>query len=200
MKMKTDSHLREMSDPGAFESLADIFAFLALLIRYPEISFFDDELLETLEILLARLDLEKSRQKIIAWKNSVQDPLLDAQLEYTRLFINAVPHVIAPPYASVYMDGDMSLQGKTTEKTRDFYRQYGFDIVNSTKPADHIQFELEFLSCLYRQGSFEAGDTFLSSFFIPWFEKFRQKISKELRHPFYLVSLQLITYFVKEEQ
>jgi TorA maturation chaperone TorD len=94
----------------------------------------------------------------------------------------------------------MSLQGKTTEKIHDYYKQHGFDLVNTTKPADHIQFELEFLSCIYRQGRFESGDYFLSRFFVPWFDKFRQKISEELRHPFYLVSLQLITYFVKEEQ
>ncbi|HHD63450.1 MAG TPA: hypothetical protein ENK96_03585 [Desulfobulbaceae bacterium] len=200
MEMKGDSHKHKTVEPDESESLADIFAFLALLVRYPDISFFDNEFLDTLEILLTRLNLEKSCLKISIWRNSVEDPLLDAQLEYTRLFINAVPHVIAPPYASVYQDGDFSLQGKTTEKIRNFYRQHGFDVVVSTQPADHIQFELEFLSYIYRQGQFDVGDYFLSTFFVPWFEKFLQKISEELRHPLYRVSLQLITYFVKEEQ
>lgn len=200
MKMNGDSHEHKTSAMDESEYFADLFAFLALLMRYPESSFFDTELLDTLEILLTRLDLEKARLEISNWRNSVEDPLLDAQLEYTRLFINAVPHVIAPPYASVYQDGDVSLQGKTTEKIRDFYRQHGFDIVASTQPADHIRFQLEFLSCLYRNEQFESAEIFLNTLFLPWFDKFRQKVIQEMSQPLYRISVELIHYFVKEEQ
>jgi TorA maturation chaperone TorD len=182
------------------ESLANIFAYLAMLMRYPDSSFFDDEFLDSLQTLLASLHLKTEQQDIINWRTTVKDPLLDAQLEYTRLFINAVPHVIAPPYAAIYMDGDKTLQGKTTERTRDFYREHGFDLVSEAEPADHIQFELEFLSCLFREEAFDSADDFLTTLFRPWFERFLSKTLEEKGHPLYQVSVQLIDYFTKEEQ
>ena len=181
-------------------TLADIFAFLALLMRYPDGSFFDDQFLDTLEHLLDKLDLEPLRQRVSAWRSSVDNQLLDAQVEYTRLFINGAPHVIAPPYGSVYLEGERSLQGRSTETTRDFYRRYGFDIVNKAEPADHLSLELEFLSCLYRQEEMTAAEKFLRTLFLPWFEQFYQQLMPELRHPLYEVSMQLISYFVQEDQ
>lgn len=199
MKPLDSSNMGEASSPDESANLADIFAFLALLMRYPEDSFFDDELLDTLESLLTRLNLHQLHQKITVWRASVTDPLLDAQVEYTRLFINAAPHLVAPPFGSVYLEGDQSLQGKSTEKTRDFYRQYGFDIINAAEPADHISLELEFLSCLYRRQAADGAETFLHTLFFPWFYQFSQRITPELRHPFFEVSIQLITLFVKED-
>ena len=186
--------------PAELATFADIFAFLALLMRYPEKSFFDNEFLDTLENLLGRLDLEHFQHKITKWRASINDPLLDVQVEYTRLFINDAPNLVAPPYGSVYLESDGTLQGKTTEATRAFYRQYGFDITNISEPADHISLELEFVSRLYRQGDAEAAETFLSTLFLPWFTRFMEKLTPELRHPFFTVTMQLISLFIKEEQ
>ena len=199
MKPDNDSNL-ETSLPSVSTTLADIFAFLALLMRYPEASFFDDEFLDTLEDLLKSLDLQPHQERIASWRSSIADQLLDAQVEYTRLFINAAPHLIAPPYGSVYLESERSLQGKSTETTRDFYRRYGFDIINKAEPADHISLELEFLSCLYRQEEVTAAEKFLRTIFLPWFEQFYQQLMPELRHPLYEVSIQLISFFVQEDQ
>ena len=199
MKPDNNSNL-ETSLPSVSTTLADIFAFLALLMRYPEASFFDDEFLDTLEDLLKSLDLQPHQERIASWRSSIADQLLDAQVEYTRLFINAAPHLIAPPYGSVYLESERSLQGKSTETTRDFYRRYGFDIINKAEPADHISLELEFLSCLYRQEEVTAAEKFLYTIFLPWFEPFYQQLMPELRHPLYEVSIQLISFFVQEDQ
>ena len=199
MKLKNDS-TEETSAPSVSSTLADMLGFLALLMRYPEKSYFDDEFLDTLEHLLAQLDLEPLRQKICTWRSSVDDLLFDVQVEYTRLFINGAPHVIAPPYGSVYLESEGALQGKSTETTRDYYRRYGFDIVNTAEPADHISLELEFLSCLYRQQEITAAETFVRTLFLPWFERFYQHLMAELRHPLYAVSIQLISLFVQEDQ
>ncbi len=199
--MKMNSHsLTPETVPADSDALADIFLFLSMLMRYPETNFFDSEFLNSLESLLTSLDLRNEQQLIADWRTSTDTPLLDAQLAYTNLFINGVPHVIAPPYASVYQDGDKTYQGKTTEKTRAFYREYGFDLASESEPADHIRFELEFISCLFREEQFEAGDVFIRTFFLPWVTKFHQKILEEGGHPLYRVSLQLITFFTQEEQ
>ena len=54
------------------------------------------------------------------------DLIEELQIEYTRLFINGVPHVVAPPYGSVYLD--KSLQGLHVAKTLTYYREKGLNI------------------------------------------------------------------------
>jgi TorA maturation chaperone TorD len=180
--------------------IADLFSFLAFMTRYPESSFFDKKFLDSLEKVLENLKVVEQQRKIANWRQSSDDILTDCQLEYTRLFINAVPSMIAPPYGSYYLDGDMSLHGKTTEKTHDFYREHGFTLTRDSEPADHLQFELEFLSCLFREEKFEIAEFFLTTLFLPWFEKFYRQASQGTEHPFYTTTLDLIYFFTKEEQ
>jgi putative dimethyl sulfoxide reductase chaperone len=180
--------------------LADIYAFLGLLMRYPQVEFFDDDLLDSLAELLQALDWQEHLASLRQWRQACTDPLEDVQVEYTRLFINAVNSTPVPPYASVYLDGDRSLQGRTTEKTLDFYRAHGFDLAVTGEPADHLQYELEFLAALTREGQTEAAEHFRQTLFLPWFNRFRERCANETRHPFIRATLQLIDFFTKEEQ
>ena len=104
-----------------------------------------------------------------------------------------------PPYASVYLDGNGALFGRTTERTRDFYRQHGYDLASEAEPADHLSLELDFLAALTAEGKHEAEELFLRTLFRPWFEQFQEKCMKEARHPFFQVSIRLIDFFTKEE-
>ena len=191
--VKTDE-----TDPDA-KSLSEFYLFLSLTMRYPDVDFFTEEFLDTYENLLARLELQEEQKSIHACREEDENLLQTLRVEYTRLFINAVPHVIAPPYASIYRDGDHDLQGKTTEQTRDFYRENGYDISNSSEPADHICFELEFLSALARDGKFDKEEQFLKKLFRPWFNKFRDQVLAETIHPYYSVSIQLIDFFTRKD-
>lgn len=185
-------------DP-ATEVLSEFYLFLSLTMQYPDSGFFTDEFLDAYENLLTRLKLQEKQKSIHACRKEDENLLQTLRVEYTRLFINAVPHVIAPPYASIYRDGDHDLQGKTTKKTRDFYRENGYDITNSSEPADHIRFELEFLAALTRDGKFDKEEQFLKKFFRPWFTKFRDQVLAETIHPYYSVSIQLIDYFTRKD-
>jgi TorA maturation chaperone TorD len=98
------------------------------------------------------------------------------------------------------MDGDGTLYGKTTERTRDFYREHGYDLARENEPADHIALELDFLAALADETKQEEEDLFLRTLFRPWFERFQEHYMKEARHPFYTVSIRLIDFFTKEEQ
>ena len=172
---------------------------IALLygLRYPDPKLIDKHYVSTLasvttELKIPEQDLEQF---------SVDDSGLEAlQVEYTRLFVNAVPRVIAPPYASVYVDGDKGLQGKTTEKTRIFYRECGFDLADETEPADHLALELEFLSHLAAESRFEDEELFLKTLFRPWFRHFYKYIIPEVQHPFYRALIHLTATITKEEQ
>lgn len=182
------------------ELMSNIYGFLALTVRYPHQSFCDDQFLEAFKDLLKSLEWEEELEVIESWQKNTAAPIDDLQIAYTRLFINSSPGSTIPPYASVYRDGDRCIQGKTTEKIKDFYRACGFEVVDSTEPEDHIQHELEFLAALAGEDNREKEATFLSTLFRPWFIQFRTQFLAEARHPFYRVSIQLIDFFTKEEQ
>ena len=181
-------------------TLSTIYSFLALTMRYPDPTFCNSHFFDTLESLLASLDWQDELIALHQWRTQSIDLLDDLRTEYTRLFINASPRTTVPPYASVYLDGDGSLHGRTTEKTRDFYRERGYDLAGDTEPADHISFELDFLAALAGEAKHEDEELFLQTLFRPWFERFQERSIKEARHPFFKVSIQLIDFFTKEEQ
>ena len=189
----------EQTDPDA-GLLSDFYLFLSRTMRYPEADFFTDEFLDAYENLLAKLDLREEQERLHAVREEDDNLLQTLKVEYTRLFINAVPHVIAPPYASIYQDGDHDLQGKTTEKTRDFYREHGYDITSTAEPADHICFELEFLAGLARDGKFEEEEQFLHQLFRPWFPSFRDRVLEGAAHPYYTISVRLIDLFTRKDR
>ncbi|MCK5193296.1 MAG: molecular chaperone TorD family protein, partial [Desulfobulbaceae bacterium] len=114
-----------------------------------------------------------------------------------RLFINAVPHVLAPPYASVYAHIDGTLYGPIAEKTKDFYREKGYALSQEDIP-DYIVYELEFLAILVEQDE-DGYETFLDTLFYPWFSKFEEKVLHETEHPFFIIIVKLIDFFTREE-
>jgi len=179
--------------------LSDFYLFLSQTMRYPEDHFFTDEFLDTYENLLVKLELQEEQQRLHSCRKEDDNLLQTIQVEYTRLFINAIPHIIASPYASVYENGDHDLQGKITEKTRDFYREHGYDIADTAEPADHIRFELEFLAALVRNGKLDDEKQFLQQLFRPWFSKFRDRVLEGTEHPYYTISIQLVDLFTRKE-
>ncbi len=196
--MNDDSaQIRQYCQPAL---LAEVYNLLALCMRYPDTSFIDNDFFDVYKKFLDALDLSTELAALENWLRTDQQQLQTLQIEYTRLFINTAPRLIAPPYGSYYLDGDFSLQGKSTEKTRDFYRQHAYDILDTSEPADHIRLELEFLSALAKEHNEDAEKIFLGQLFRPWFNKFYQKIINENTHPFYRGSILLIDIFTKEEQ
>ena len=194
----TESHISELETEAIL--LSRIYGFLALTMRYPNSSFLDGQFLDAYEALLQSLEWKEESTNIQEWRAQTPDTISDLQIEYTRLFINTASGTTIPPYASVYMDGDRSIQGKTTEKIKDFYRSCGYEVTTSTEPPDHIQHELEFLAALAGENKQEEEMLFLHSLFRPWFIRFLKQSMHEARHPFYRVSIQLIDFFTKEEQ
>jgi len=71
---------------------------------------------------------------------------LDAlSLDFSRLFLG--PYKMhAPPYGSVYLDGERQIMGESTLEVRNIYREAGLDISSDFRnPPDHIAAELEFM-------------------------------------------------------
>jgi DMSO reductase family type II enzyme chaperone len=116
--------------------------------------------------------------------------------EYTRLFINAFPYEIAPPYGSIYLEKDGFVYSKTTLELLRFYHEIGFTLKEDLKDLpDHIAHELEFMGILAGEESQASGNErikleeiqmdFLSRFILPWVPTFCEKVVEHSRYPFY---------------
>ena len=181
-------------------NLRDIYSFLALSMRYPEPAWFTKGYLSNFLTILKEAGFEAEYDRLHDLLNLDEKAFEDLQVEYTRLFINAVPRCPAPPFGSVYLEAGHSLYGTSTEKVRDFYREHGFDIADPKALPDEITLELEFLGLLADQGLEEDEAVFLSRFFRPWFVQFRDIVVAEARHPFYPALVKLIDFFTLEEE
>ncbi len=185
------------SSTEAAEDITRMYRFLSQCMQYPDPEWMTDDFFNVLYNLLGTLGAVEDGVAIKKEINRSADPLEDLQVEYTRLFINGVPHVAAPPYGSVYMD--KSLQGAFAGDTLAFYRKKGFGMESDADLPDHLVHELEFLSLLVSEKDFSGEEEFLTKLFRPWFKKFYPKVIEEAHHPFYGVIVQLIDFFTKEE-
>ncbi len=187
-------------DPAESSAAADIYTLLAQLMRYPEDVATCALLLEAQLQLADALAWQEEVLALRCWQAQCPDVCTALRLEYTRLFITAARRTTVPPYASVYLDGEGLLQGRSTERIRDFYRSCGYELASSDVPADHICLQLDFLAALAREGQEAREQEFLRTFFRPWFVLFKEKCLQRNPHPVYRVTLKLIDFFTEEEQ
>lgn len=177
--------------------IARVYQFLSQCMQYPDAKWMNEDFFTIFYNFLGSLGGIEEGVSIKTEIDSSSDPIEDLQVEYTRLFINGTPHVIAPPYGSIYMD--QSLQGAFAGDTLSFYREKGFGMEENADLPDHIIHELEFLSLLAEENDFAGEEKFLKIFFRPWYAKFQLRVTEGAKHPFYRVVVQLIDFFTKEE-
>ena len=187
--------------PASSEQRKDIsllYRFLAQSLKFPERSWFTDDFKTMFFSMLDQLEANTEREELRQFFARTDDFIEDLQIEYTRLFINGVPHVVAPPYGSVYLD--KSLQGLHASKTLIYYREKGCDMAEGSDLPDHIVHELEFLSHLAKDGDLAGEKEFLQNYFLAWFPAFRNRVLSEAHHPYYRLVITMIDYFTKEEE
>jgi len=186
-----------MSTTAPSQDIARVYRFLSQCMQYPDAQWMNEEFFHVFYNLLGTLGGVEDGISVKREIDNAENPLEDLQIEYTRLFINGVPHVIAPPYGSVYMD--QSLQGAFAGDTLAFYRKKGFGMEKSADLPDHLLHELEFLSLLAEDNDLAGEEEFLTKLFRPWYAKFYHRVTEKAHHPFYRVVVQLIDFFTKEE-
>ncbi len=108
----------------------------------------------------------------------VLPPLEDLQVEYTRLFINAYPKVIAPPYESFWKESE--IYGESTIAIKKLYQACNLDISKNWHDLpDHIAAELSFLAYLETNDStehFDIKQRLLEKHLKLWVDKFCKTI------------------------
>jgi len=136
---------------------------------------------------------------------------LEVAREYTRLFINGFPSVVAPPYGSVYLEKEGLVFGKTTSEVLRFYHEAGFTLKEDiSDPSDHVAHELEFMGILTGQEAQATGAErvkleevqidFLSRFILPWVPGFCERIREQSRSTFYQTLASLTREFIHLEK
>jgi TorA maturation chaperone TorD len=84
-------------------------------------------------------------------------------LDFSKLFLG--PYKLhAPPYGSVYLDGERQIMGESTLEVRNKYRESGLDISSDFRdPPDHIAAELEFMYFLILKETEAIGNSDIDS-------------------------------------
>ena len=122
----------------------DSFKHLAACYQQPTKELVND--IKELEHHLATVCLEAARhvQKMMDEFEST-DSLEPLTVDYARLFVGPY-NLYAPPYGSVYLDGERQIMGDSTLDVRNKYRGEGVDVsADFRDPPDHIAAELEFM-------------------------------------------------------
>ncbi len=189
-----------MSSENPSIQMTDVYHFLAQAMEYPEAHWLNNDFLSLLDTFFVELEAEDVQLDILSWLNKSNGYLEDLKVEHTHLFINSPSGVVAPPYASVYLESNPSLYGRSAEKVKQTYRQNGFALNLPSDIPDSICCELEFLAALKQEGRSEQEEEFLASHFRTWFPAFRDKVVSEAKLPFYPAIVSLIDFFTQEEK
>jgi putative dimethyl sulfoxide reductase chaperone len=187
-----------MHNTSPAEHIATLYRFCSQSMQYPDTTWFNNDYLEKLLLLLDTLGEDTLSNQLKECVNASADILEDVQVEHTRLFINGVPHVAAPPYGSVYID--KTIRGQYSDKVLSYYSAAGYSLKEGADLPDSLIHQLEFLSFLAKDQNHEREKEFLSKYFIPWFPIFAARVKEEAEHPFYQIIISLIDFFTKEEE
>lgn len=141
-----------------------VYRFAAQLLRYPDAG------LAVCARGLGELFAVGAREQVLLEKmaacvgqegGTAADAALELERDYTALFIGALK-MLAPPYASYWLDGEHQLGGPTTVALERRYRTHGMVLAQERKqPGDHIATILEFAFVLMRDAAqaTEDGET-----------------------------------------
>lgn len=161
------------------------------------------------------LDSEASPQvalmvnEMIAEESEIDDLCVD----YARLFVGPYA-LLAPPYGSVYLDGERQVMGNSTLDVRKRYGDAGLALSPHFKePPDHIAAELEFMHFLVfneieaaLQGDRDRSTNyvdqqglFLYHHLAAWVPQFVHQVLKHAESGFYKNLAMATDLFIKDE-
>jgi len=134
-------------------------------------------------------------------------------IDYARLFVGPF-NLLAPPYGSVYMEGERQVMGVSTADVQKRYQAAGLDVASGFKDApDHIAAELEFMHFLIFKGMEAAnqGDvngigtcllnqhSFLEVHLGAWVHEFAGHVVDHAKTSFYRNLARATEAFIKDD-
>ncbi|MHB8909035.1 MAG: TorD/DmsD family molecular chaperone [Syntrophales bacterium] len=179
---------------------SDCYRFLSACFCQPQNTLFQAEnLLNNLSMNLRQTSPEAALFSALMEKHIRQYSDDDLTIEYARLFLGPF-EIKAPPYGSLYLDGEKKVMGDSTMEVIRFYEEAGLSGSKDYRDLpDHIAVELEFMSYLiYREtealekldfvtalATIEKQEDFLDRFLGPWIAPLCGKIKESTDNDFY---------------
>ncbi len=170
---------------------AELYRLMAQLLRFP-----DDGLASCVGALRGMFTQDADEQRILANMERALAgeglSLQDLEVDYTALFIGAFK-MMAPPYASYYLDGERQLGGPSTVAVERVYRDCGLVLAQNPKqPGDHLAVMLEFLFELLRRSVAEhdpalenQARAFFRTYVMGWVGELGEAVRAFAKTPFY---------------
>lgn len=193
------------------------FGLLSSLFLYPEghlVDFLREggldefaELCEVLDVSGYGEVIEDLRGKVEEGEGPGEGLLLPLQKEYTRLFINAYPKMMAPPYSSLYIGLKELVWGESTSWVVRLYRKAGLEISEDFHDIpDHIAAEMSFGA--YLQERIQEGDDACKGYYrelvlehlSEWVPPFVDRVLLGSDNPFYRTVATLVRRLVVLEK
>jgi TorA maturation chaperone TorD len=128
---------------------ADLCRLLAACFYQPGPEFVEEAVFESIAAAAVAVDPALAESALALGEAFGVQPLLELQVDYTRLFMNPSGS-LAPPYESVWLGGnDPAVAQQTADAVRAAYRDAGFQIDAGFRDLpDHVAAELEFVYTL----------------------------------------------------
>jgi len=124
----------------------DTYRLLANAFYLPDECLIDS--LVTLEKCMEEICEKSLEQNNIPVGINKKDGIELMKVDYAKLFVGPFS-LLAPPYGSVYLEGEGVVMGNSTADVQKWYRATGLDVDAQFKDApDHIAAELEFMHFL----------------------------------------------------
>ena len=189
----------------------DCYRFLSACFCQPQKNVFQEEkMLQNLTRSLHRICPEAA-----LYSASMEESILkygneELLVEYSRLLIGPFG-VIAPPYGSVYLDGERRVMGDSTMKAIRMYEDEGLSgSVDAREIPDHVAVELEFMSYLVFKeikaletsdlqaaaAAVEKQERFSGELLRRWIPPFCERIKENSENGFYTALAQCASTFV----
>lgn len=135
-------------DAATATARADLCRFLAACYYQPAPEFSEEKLFDSMTDAAEQIDPALATHARGLGEHFTVEKVENLLVDYTRLFLGPT-HILAKPYASVWLTGENTLMQDSTMAVLELYREGGFEIDESFRELpDHIAAELEFLYLL----------------------------------------------------
>lgn len=201
----TDLILRETARMDVYKGLSDCYYIpeMDLITRLKkmerQLAFLGSEALAS--TVLIRSELQRTEN------------IEELRREFARLFIGPY-RLLAPPYGSIYLDGERKIMGDSTVDARKRYLESGLSISETFKDApDHIAAELEFMYVVIFSeidamrseetetvcGHLTRQKSFLQDHIGAWVSDFSGRVMRHAEKDFYRNLAYVTQKFIMEE-
>ncbi len=173
-------------------------------------TFLQEEFFKTLEELLRPISHDAAAHVSEMGKAFLKYSGEDLLVAYAKLFVGP-NELLAPPYGSVYLDGEKKVMGDSTLEAIKMYEEQGLSIDSGFgNLPDHVTVELEFMYYLiFKEAEalersdwdtaldlIKTQELFFDKFLGRWVKPFCDKIKEGTENEFYTSLADCVSVFI----